>query len=125
MAVLVAIGATLSWSIWSSGRANVDDTIVAYNYIYTPSRDGSEQVDLKILSDSELRNRLPLLEKDYCDADPDDIQGGEEAGMRLAMAYLMLHVRGKARDVLKEMSVRYADDSEFAAQCQDILARIR
>ena len=80
---------------------------------------------MKILSDSELRNRLPLLEKDYCDADPDDIQGGEEAGMRLAMAYLMLHDRSKARDVLKEMSVRYADDSEFAAQCQDILARIR
>lgn len=125
LAVLVAIGATLSWSIWSSGRANVDDIIVAYNYIYTPSRDGSGQVDLKILSDSELRNRLPLLEKDYCDADPDDIQGGEEAGMRLAMAYLMLHDRSKARDVLKEMSVRYADDSEFAAQCQDILARIR
>ena len=45
--------------------------------------------------------------------------------MRLAMAYLMLHDRSKARDVLKEMSVRYADDSEFAAQCQDILARIR
>lgn len=63
--------------------------------------------------------------KDYRDADSDDMQGGEEAGMRLAMAYLMLHDRSKARDVLKEMSVRYADDREFAAQCQDILARIR
>ena len=123
--VLVAIGATLSLSIMSDGRANVDDTIVAYNYIYTPSRDGSEQVDLKTLSDSELRNILPELVKDYRDADSDDMQGGEEAGMRLAMAYLMLHDRSKARDVLKKMSVRYADDREFAAQCQDILARIR
>lgn len=123
--VLVAIGATLSLSIMSDGRANVDDTIVAYNYIYTPSRDGSEQVDLKTLSDSELRNILPELVKDYRDADSDDMQGGEEAGMRLAMAYLMLHDRSKARDVLKEMSVCYADDREFAAQCQDILARIR
>ena len=45
--------------------------------------------------------------------------------MRLALAYLKLHDRKKAKEILGELSVRFAEDEEFAAQCQNILNQLK
>ena len=53
---------------------------------------------------------IPTLEQAYKSAPADDIQAQEEAGMRLAMAYLKVHDRKKAKELLTELSSRFADD---------------
>lgn len=54
----------------------------------------------------------------------DDVQAQQDAGMRLAMAYLKVHDRAKACEMLNELSVRFADDADFAAQCRKIISQI-
>ena len=58
-------------------------------------------------------------------APTDDIQAQEDAGMRLAMAYLKIHDRKKAKEMLTAMSIRFADDEEFVAQCHKILNQLK
>ena len=45
--------------------------------------------------------------------------------MRLAMAYLKIHDRKKAKEILTELASRFADDVEFAAQCNKILDQLK
>lgn len=92
----------------------LDNTIVAYNYIPDSNR-GWETI---------TSNDIPTLERAYQMAPSDDIQAQEDAGMRLALAYLKLHDRKKAKEILGELSVRFADDEEFVAQCHKILNQL-
>lgn len=97
-----------------SGMDRLDNTIVAYNYIPDSNR-GWETI---------TSNDIPTLERAYQMAPSDDIQAQEDAGMRLALAYLKLHDRKKAQEMLTELSVRFADDEEFVAQCRKILNQL-
>ena len=102
-------------NVQQSGMDRLDDTIVAYNYIPDSGR-GPEYITAK---------DIPSLEKVYLDAPSDDIQLQQEAGMRLAMAYLKIHDRKQARKILAELSIRFADDEEFTAQCNKILNQLK
>lgn len=115
IAAVLIIGIFTVMNVRQSGMDRVDDTIVAYNYIPDSGR-GPESITAK---------DLPSLEEAYINAPSDDIQLQEYAGMRLAMAYLRLHDRKKAKEVLSELSARFSDDEEFAAQCNKILNQLK
>lgn len=115
IAAILVIGIFSVLNVRQSGMDRLDNTIVAYNYIPDSNR-GWEA----ITSDD-----IPTLERAYQMAPSDDIQAQEDAGMRLALAYLKLHDRKKAKEILGELSVRFAEDEEFAAQCQNILNQLK
>lgn len=115
IAAILVIGIFSVFNVRQSGMDRLDNTIVAYNYIPDSNR-GWET----ITSDD-----IPSLERAYQMASSDDIQAQEDAGMRLALAYLKLHDRKKAKEILGELSVRFAEDEEFAAQCQNIINQLK
>lgn len=115
IAAVLIIGIFTVMNVRQSGMDKLDNTIVAYNYIPDSGR-GPESITPK---------DLPSLEEAYINAPSDDIQLQEYAGMRLAMAYLRLHDRKKAKEVLTELSARFSDDEEFAAQCNKILNQLK
>ncbi|MBD5350158.1 MAG: hypothetical protein HDR89_04665 [Bacteroides sp.] len=115
IAAIFIIGIFSVFNVRQAGLNKLDNAIVAYNYIPESNR-GWES----ITSDD-----IPTLERAYQMAPTDDIQAQEDAGMRLAMAYLKIHNRKKAEEILKELSIRFADDVEFVAQCQKILNQLK
>ena len=115
IAAIFIVGIFSVFNVRQAGLNRLDNTIVAYNYIPDSNR-GWES----ITSDD-----IPTLEKAYQTAPADDMQAQEDAGMRLAMAYLKIHDRKKAKTILKELSIRFADDEEFVAQCQKILNQLK
>ncbi len=115
IAAVLIVGIFTVLNVRQTGMDRLDNTIVAYNYIPDSNR-GWES----ITSDD-----IPTLEQAYKTAPADDIQAQEEAGMRLAMAYLKVHDRKKAKDILTELSARFADDEEFSAQCNRILNQLK
>lgn len=121
IAAMFVVGLFSLYDVWQSGRNRVDDLIVAYNYI--PDFDRGE-ADRKAYSTSGEKDMI-ALEKAYREAPDDDIQAQEDAGMRLAMAYLEKHDRGKAREILGEMQERFADDASFTARCRKILGQLK
>ena len=115
IAAIFIIGIFSVFNVRQAGLNRLDNTIVAYNYIPDSNR-GWES----ITSDD-----IPVLERAYQMAPTDDIQAQEDAGMRLAMAYLKIHDRKKAKEILTEMALRFTDDEEFVAQCQKILNQLK
>lgn len=115
IAAVLIVGIFTVLNVRQIGMDRIDNTIVAYNYIPDSNR-GWES----ITSDD-----IPTLEQAYKSAPADDIQAQEDAGMRLAMAYLKVHDRKKAKDILTELSARFADDEEFSAQCNRILNQLK
>ena len=113
IAAILIIGIFTVMNVRQSGMNRLDETIVAYNYIPDSGR-GPESITAK---------DIPSLEKAYLSAPSDDIQLQEEAGMRLAMAYLKIHDRKRAKELLAELSSRFAEDKEFSAQCNKILVQ--
>lgn len=117
-AILVA-GIFSVISVHRSAMDNLDDVIVAYNYIPDSDRGSDYSTSVDGLVD------IAALEEAYQKAPTDDIQAREDTGMRLAMAYLKAHDRKKAVEILTDLSVRFADDEEFAAQCKKILNQLK
>lgn len=121
IAAIVIVGMFTIIQLERSSRNKLYDTIVAYNYI--PSYDRSEG-DINNYSSKEIGELLPILEKDYRNAPADDVQAAQDAGMRLAMAYLKLHDKKKAVETLRELAERFRDDEEFAARCNKIISQL-
>ena len=115
IAAILILGIFSVYNVRQAGLNQLDNTIVAYNYIPDSTR-GWES----ITSDD-----IPTLERAYKMAPSDDMQAQEDAGMRLAMAYLKIHDRKKTKELLTAMSIRFADDEEFVAQCQKILNQLK
>lgn len=103
----------------------LDNTLVAYNYVPAFSKDGEELVDISAMNENELKEHLPILQKAYEEAPEDDIQESEDSGMRLAMAYLMLHDREKAVNLLNELKSRFDFDEEYVAKCNKIISLLK
>lgn len=115
IAAILVVGVFSVFTVHKADMNRLDDIIVAYNYIPELNR-GYE---------TESPSHIPSLEAAYESAPVDDIQAQEDAGMRLTMAYLKIHDRKKAKEMLIELSQRYADDEAFAAQCHRILEQLK
>lgn len=108
---------------WDIGNRNIDDMLVAYNYL-PESRDGEESYDINEMSKTAIKEYLPILISEYENCPVEDIQACEDAGMRVALAYLKIHDRKQARIWLHNLIQRFEDDEAFVAQCQKILDQI-
>lgn len=122
IAAILIIGIFSVVNVRQTGLNRLDNTIVAYNYIPDSDRGGESSArGWESITSSDI----PTLERAYQMAPTDDIQAQEDAGMRLAMAYLKIHDRKKAKEMLTAMSIRFADDEEFVAQCHKILNQLK
>lgn len=122
VAAVVIIGITSVFTVHRAGMNKVDDLIVEYNYI--PSVDRSGESYVRGGQDITAED-IPAFKKAYLEAEADDIQAQQDAGMRLAMAYLKIHDRKNAKATLVELSTRFADDELFAAKCREILDQLK
>lgn len=100
----------------------INDVLVDYNYI--PDYDRGEG-DINGYTNWGLEKLIPRLEEEYRDAPADDVQQCQDAGMRLAMAYLKKGDTRKTVEILEEMKSRFSDDEEFVARCNRILKYLR
>lgn len=108
---------------WQVGNRNIDNMLV--DYYYFPETKGSEEyVDINEMSEKEVKNYIPTLISEYEECPSDDIQACEDAGLRIALAYLKIHDRNKAKVWLADLIERFWDDEQFVAQCQRILNQI-
>lgn len=123
--VILVAGWVAMFNLKRSGEYKVDSILVAYNYIDTASRDGTETINILSLSDKELKATLPHLQQIYDDSSPEDVQECEINGMQLAMAYLKLHDRKKAKEILVDLVIRFSDDEAFTAQCNSIIKQLQ
>lgn len=121
-AAILIIGFFTIFQVQRHGQYQLYDTIVSYNYISDYDR---SEGDINNYSDKEVKDILPQLENDYADAPSNDIQKCQDAGMRLAMAYLKLHDKKKAVKTLEELAARFHDDEDFSARCNKIISQLR
>ena len=94
---------------------------------YMTSSKGS--LDIASVSEEEVKNMLPMLEKNYNDCIKVDgksvtyTPGLQECGWDLTLAYLKLHKKGKAIDVLKVLVQQY-QGTAFGDHCENLLKQL-
>lgn len=113
IAAVVVIAFTVVFNIEKNARYSVDKAIYACAEISTDlTRDGSEILDIQSMTDEELTNKLPILVANYNSAQSyDDIA---DNGFALAMAYLRLHDRENAKEILQKLVSQFEDNSEYS-----------
>ena len=113
IAAVVVIAFTVVFNIEKNARYSVDNAIYACAEISTDlTRDGSEILDIQSMTDEELTNKLPLLVANYNSAQSyDDIA---DNGFTLAMAYLRLHDRENAKEILQKLVSQFENNSEYS-----------
>lgn len=131
-AAMIVVVITISLNLINQSQSDLMNTqymayniIADYNFIDGGYRGGSDMLikDFTIVVESELKEKLPLYESNYKQAQ--DEQDIKDFGLNLAMIYLKLHEKDKALDILKELHLQYTEsDCEFAQQCQNIITQI-
>lgn len=120
VAAVAIIAFTLTFNIQRSARNNVDDII--FDCYYSPvSRGGEDIVDLSKASEVEIKKQLPKMEKVYNKAT--DEQDISSYGINLAIVYLKIHDRDKARKVLLDVKKK-CTDNDVKNICDKLLKQI-
>lgn len=120
VAAVVVIAFSLTFNIQRSARNNVDD--IMFDCYYSPvSRGGEDIVDLSKASELEIKKQLPKMEKVYNKAT--DEQDISSYGINLAMVYLKIHDRDKARKVLLDVKKK-CTDNDVKNICDKLLKQI-
>lgn len=113
IAAVVVIAFTVVFNIEKNARYSVDNAIYACAEISTDlTRDGSEILDIQSMTDEELTNKLPILVANYNSAQSSDEIA--DNGFALAMAYLRLHDRENAKEILQKLVSQFEDNSEYS-----------
>jgi hypothetical protein len=102
----------------------IDDIVYAYNEPMLSNR-GGEAIDISKCNKEELEDMLPTLWDIY--EDSETTQDALVNGKGLAMVYIKLHNREKAREILQELVDKYKADEDYAesvAECIRILNQI-
>ena len=113
IAAVVIIAFTMVFNIEKNARYSVDNAIYASADINPDlARSGGEPIDISAMTDDELKVKLPELASLYKSASTtDDIA---DYGYALAMAYLRLHDRDKAKEVLEQLVSRFNGNEDYA-----------
>ena len=113
IAAVVVIAFTVVFNIEKNARYSVDNAIYACAEISTDlTRDGSERLDIQSMTDEELKDNLHLLVTNYNSAQSSDEIADD--GFALAMAYLRLHDRENAKEILQKLVSQFEDNSEYS-----------
>lgn len=120
VAAVAIIAFSLTFNIQRSARNNVDD--IMFDCYYSPvSRGGEDIVDLSKANESEIKKQLPKMEEEYSKAT--DEQDISSYGINLAMVYLKIHDRDKARKVLLDVKKK-CTDNDVKNICDKLLKQI-
>lgn len=113
IAAVVIITFTVVFNIEKTARYSVDNAIYACAEINPDLvRAGGEPIDVKTMSDDELKAKLPELIALYQSAsNTDEIA---DNGYALAMAYLRLHDRDNAKVILEQLVSRFDGNADYA-----------
>ena len=113
IAAVVIIAFTVVLHIEKTARYSVDNAIYACAEINPDLvRAGGEPIDVKSMSDDELKAKLSELSTLYQSASNTDEVA--DNGYALAMAYLRLHDRDNAKAVLEQLVSRFDSNEEYA-----------
>lgn len=101
------------FNIEKNARYAVDNAIYTCADI-TPDlvRAGGKPIDITSMTQDELKTKLSELESLYQSASTNDEIA--DTGYALAMAYLRLHDRDRAKSVLDQLVARFEDNSDYA-----------
>ena len=113
IAAVVIIAFTMVFNIEKNARYSVDNAIYASADINPDlARSGGEPIDISAMTDDELKVKLPELASLYKSASTTDEIA--DYGYALAMAYLRLHDRDKAKEVLEQLVSRFNANEDYA-----------
>lgn len=113
IAAVVIIAFTVVFNIEKNARYSVDNAIYASADINTDlARSGGEPIDISAMTDDELKVKLLELASLYKSASTTDEIA--DYGYALAMAYLRLHDRDKAKEVLEQLVSRFNGNEGYA-----------
>ena len=113
IAAVVIIAFTVVFNIEKNARYSVDNAIYASADINPDlARSGGEPIDISAMSDDELKTKLQELTALYQSASTTDEIA--DYGYALAMAYLRLHDRDKAKEVLEQLVSRFNGNEDYA-----------
>lgn len=113
IAAVVVIAFTVVLNIEKNARYSVDNAIYACAEINPDlARAGGEPLDVKSMSDDELKAKLPELISLYQSASNNDEVA--DNGYALAMAYLRLHDRDNAKVILERLVSRFYGNADYA-----------
>lgn len=91
----------------------VDNAIYAFSeYSHGTARSGG--IDISKLSDEELKNYLPELEKAY--NEQTDVLDMADSGSELVMVYLRLHERDKAISLLEQLIEKFKGNKDLEGE---------
>lgn len=112
IAAVVIIAFTVVFNIEKTARYSVDNAIYACAEINPDLvRAGGEPIDVKTMSDDELKAKLTELIALYQSAsNTDEIA---DNGYALAMAYLRLHDRDNAKVILEQLVSRFDGNADY------------
>ena len=102
----------------------IDNILYAYNEPMFSNR-GGEAIDISKCNEEELEEILPVLLSIYTNSET--TQDALVNGKGLAMVYIKLHNREKAREILQELVSKYNTEEDYAesiAECRKILNQI-
>lgn len=113
IAAVVVIAFTVVFNIQKNAQYSIDNAIYACAEINPDLvRAGGKPIDIKSMNDVELKTKLPELISIYQSASTTDEVA--DNGYALAMAYLRLHDRSKAKEVLEQLVSRFNDNADYA-----------
>ena len=122
VAAIMIIAFSVTYSITQSANENVDS--VLFECYYNPvSRSASGGVNLSDASSQELQRALPTLVQEYNKASEE--QAISEQGINLAMIYVKLHDRKKAKEILVDVKHKCSGNVQIQKQCDKLLEKIR
>lgn len=124
MAAMLVVLLSVTFSVRRASLNSIDNIIVEYNAVVTTGRGSGESIDIAGMTKDGVKAALPGLLSEYQKITTNNIQEKQIAGINLSMAYLKLHRRSKAADVLCELKSLYPDDPDFTAQCDRLLKEI-
>ena len=113
IAAVVIIAFTAVFNIEKNAGYSVDNAIYACADVNPDLvRAGGEPINISSMSDEELKAKIPELTSLYQSASTTDEVA--DYGYALAMAYLRLHDRDNAKEVLEQLVSRFDGDADYA-----------
>lgn len=123
-AAIIVIAFTITFNIERKSRYAMDDMLYSYNEPMFANR-GGEDLNISNCNDDELRAMLPALQTIYQNSET--TQEALINGKGLAMVYVKLHERDKAKIILQELIDKYHAEEEYAEaveECRRLLSQL-
>lgn len=112
IAAMFVVVFSLYFTFQRNAKMDVDNTIaMCYNEDIQLSRGGGETIEIKGLTDEEIKKRLPEFEQIYSKSIDD--QTIADNGLALSLTYIRLHQREDAANILHELINRFEHNDDF------------